>query len=902
MARDKASQSIPLQGGVDTYREKALLDGRFSKLQNWRHRNPGLQQRKGQIVASTVADGTVDTISIYGHSKAHKTELRTYAQKSDGSLQEGTNNLPTITTGVFGSDVLAAVAGAEPASYSNINDMLLYSDKVRQHQVYTGDGEPVLVFVVYKGAAAIPDIPVIGEDYSIEVTDGQSGTVAILDSLSTLAAFDAIYICTPVPMQDLNFTVSAVNGTASVLQAKYWKGTYAAVSGISDGTSSGGASMAQSGAVTWTAPTDELPHYQYGRSGFWYQLSLASGAMDAEVEVSAVTYDSPWQDLVNVWDGVLTDPAEVQVYDDSKNDAGNEGYSIYGSASVFMGRLATADFVYWNSIDRLAGVYLDAGATPNIVKAAVTGSSNISFFSSGSTSLNDWMVITDANFLDAGFEEGQSITIGSTAGGTNDLTDKIIQVTSNTIFVAPGLLTDQADQSATITFDVSPTTLDNIEVWTGNAWAAVTSMTDSTEGLTKSGFVTWDRTSQTPQLTQFNQTQYKAYWYRMSFSKALSNNVNISIQNMPYFDISQLGLGRTNTVWKERGLYTADLFSKDIYVSASGNPTFLNGTDFTILEPGDGRANATRKMLPFYSELIVWQEEVGERGGCVTLFEGFDPATFGKFLISTEVGIINSKAAVVVDGVLVSTKTDTKIQTMAYWISREGIFRTEGTKARAISDDVRNFFDPTDSNSLRRGYENKHYMHHNKADGILEIGLVTGSSATVPNTFLTYDLASGVFGTDVRGQGLSCAANIDAASGDIPVLQIGGGSNDGFVYQLNTTDDDVSTAIDADLELELDGKGDIIQLEELTARMKALASGDLDASIAVNGNTSFTNIANSPLSMIASTTNDAHRRHREPPGHFRGDHLSLRFRNNESGVRPYLLDVGGKLKVLEVNN
>lgn len=902
MAKAKKIPSVPFRGGVDTARERMLLDGQYSKLQNWRQRHPGLEQRKGQIKHHTTADGTNETTALFQFTKANKSELHLFRQMSDGSLQEATDDPPTVTTGAYGSDVLTAAAGSIPASFAVIDDMMIYADKVRQHQIYTGSAERVLAFIVYKGAATIPAIPVIGEDYSDEVTDGQSGTVAILDSLGTLAAFDALYVCTPVPTQAINFTVTAANGTASVLQAKYWKGTYAAVSGISDGTDVSGDSMAQTGAVTWTAPTDELPHYQFGRSGYWYQLSLASGAMDSEVEVSEVSFDGPWQDIANVWDGVLVDPAEAQVYRDATNDGATEGYQVYGSASVFIGNLTTSDFAYWSSIDPLSGVYLDAGSTPNIIKAVAVGSSNISFFSSGSATSRDWIEVRDANLLQEGFEVGQSFAITGTSN--NNLTTQALAVSSTTIWVEPGVLTTETDQSATLTFDANAMTLDNIEVWTGAAWAAVTGMIDSTEGLTKSGFVTWDRTSQTPQRTQFNQSQHMGYWYRMSFDDKLSNSVNISIQNMPYFVISKWGLGRCNGVWKERAMYTFDLFPNHIHVSAKYSPLALNGVDWTILEPGDGRSNAVLAMENHYAEMIVWQEEKGEKGGCTTLFEGFNPSTFNKFIISNRIGILNRNCSDVVDGVLTSTETDEEIKTLAYWISREGVFVTEGTTASAISDDIQDLFDPTITNSIRKGYEDKHFLFHDKAENVLRLGLVTGASATIPNIFPVYDLADKTWSFDTLGQALSCANNIDAASGDIPVLQIGGGALDGFVYQLNNTDNDVSTAIDSELVIELDGKGEKIQIEEETIRMKVLASGDITQTMARDGSATYEN--SRTLSMTADTAGAAsgalHRRHRINPNVPRGDHLSLKLRNNVASIRPYLLDIGLKVSGIDNNS
>ena len=84
----------------------------------------------------------------------------------------------------------------------------------------------------------------------------------------------------------------------------------------------------------------------------------------------------------------------------------------------------------------------------------------------------------------------------------------------------------------------------------------------------------------------------------------------------------------------------------------------LNGLAYAALDAGDGRANAILSIKQLYNDILVWQEEKGTDGGCLTLYEGYSPATFGKLLLSTKIGILNSKCSVVVDGILTKTSTD----------------------------------------------------------------------------------------------------------------------------------------------------------------------------------------------------------------------------------------------------
>jgi hypothetical protein len=881
-----------IRGGVNTVKERVQLNGQFSTLNNYRQRHSGIEQRKGQKEHTTTADASTEIISLYQFSKGKQIERHLYAQYIDGSVQEATNEPPTTGT-TFGSDVLAAVANPVPASWNIAQDMLFFSDGVRQHQVFSGDQQRIDAFIVYKGTAAIPRIPVNGEDYTLEVGDGVTTTEAVLDSLSTLAAFDAIFIMTKEPMQDLNFTVSAANGNAAVMQVKYWDGAFTAVSGFSDGTVVSAKTFAQSGAMTWTKPTDELPTYMFGKSGFWYQLSLSSGSLDADTKVSACTYDGAWQEIRNVWDGILVDAIEAQVYRTS-----TAGYQVFGGASVSLNRMTTSDHCYFSATDRIFGFYADVGSNPNIRKAVYTGSTNVTFEDGGDN--DDSILFQDANPIELGFEKGMEIDITGTTNNNNTM--QILQVTNNRVYVQTGELTAEADQSATITADNNASaTVDLVEVWTGSGWTSLaTSLEDGTDGLSKSGFITWDRTAATPQLTQFNESQYRAYWYRLSLDKETSNNVNISIQTMPYYDLDSFGkIGISNGVWKSRNIYIWDQFPQFLYLTAIDKPFALNGDDFGILEAGDGRSNRVVAGRNFYSDYMVFQEEKGVRGGTVTIFNGYSPTTFGRFQLSTNVGAMNSKCVEVVNGVRTSTETEEKIVKIVAFLSREGVMITDGTAIYAISDDIQNYFDPTKAESIRLGYEDKMWLVQDKVDNVLRIGLVSGGSATVPNIFPVYDLVDGTFSFDTLGQALSHMTNVEAASGDVPILQVGGGASAGKVYQLNQTDDDVSTAIDAEAVLEIDRNGEKDILLEMGIRMKAIDGGTLTVTDAVEGNTVYGNSRG--ISMSAETANDTYKRDSAAITNLHGSHFSIKMRNNEEGIRPYLFDVGFKSRDVENN-
>jgi len=865
----------PFKGGAITVREPALLPfGAFSMVQNIRAKHPGFVKRPGCRALHTTADSTNRAMSLYQFRKGEVDKNYFYAQMSDGDVLKATAVPPIITTGVFGSEAHDGTSsGMIPASWGNIGDKLLYSNGVNQHQIYGGDGSYVEKLIVCKMTAAIPDIPTFGEDYSYKVRDGRTTTVAVLDDLDTYTNHDCMFIKTPVPVKSFTFTIPKPNGNASDMSVYYRKNdnTWAAVSDLSDGTADTGKTLATTGGtVTFTMPTDIQPKYQYGSCGWWYQFRF-SAVLSAEVEISAVTWNTDWQDLVNVWDGVPLNAIEVYV-------EGTSQYETYSSGAVDLDGLAAGKKIYVISSDPIEGIYIDPGATPN-------------------------------------------------ATGTN--------VTS-------------------------------LKYWNGAAFATVGTDTDGTSGMSRAGWITFPRKTAHPR--QFETSMYQAYVYELIWDSAISADTVVSIQVMPYFDIDEAGEGYSNCVWKDMGIYSFDQYGEYIYIAQPGNPMVLNGSQYGILTAGDGRTNKIRALRKLHNEMIAWQEEKGPDGGCVTLFEGYSPTTFGKLILSSKLGTMNNNCVVVVDGVLTSTKTNEKIATMAFWLSRQGVPTTDGHSIHIISDDIQNYFDPQETECIRRGYEEKMFLSYDSSWGALRLGLVsayplmtsTATSTTanklvdtagafttrktpgkqvvgtiqigdtisnttdsttalvtaidsatilsldtdimasgeaydvlssVPNVFPVFDLVDKGWSFDLPAQSFSCMAEVEAGSGQIPVLQVAGGVSDGLVYQTNYGTNDVSTAIDAFTMLELGGKGEFLSLETLVLRCKTQASGDITVTIYGNNiqQTTF------DLSMIAEVATQTIRRHRTLLGVV-DQHISIKMSQPTASVELYLEDIGVDIK------
>lgn len=100
-----------------------------------------------------------------------------------------------------------------------------------------------------------PDALTSVEDLSEAAQDGSTSTTLLLSSLDTLANGDFLLIGSHIPFGGANLDVQAANGNASVLAVHYWNGAWTSIS-PTDNTTSGGATLAVDGTVTWTVPTD----------------------------------------------------------------------------------------------------------------------------------------------------------------------------------------------------------------------------------------------------------------------------------------------------------------------------------------------------------------------------------------------------------------------------------------------------------------------------------------------------------------------------------------------------------------------------------------------------------------------------------------------------------------------
>jgi len=289
---------------------------------------------------------------------------------------------------------------------------------------------------------------------------------------------------------------------------------------------------------------------------------------------------------------------------------------------------------------------------------------------------------------------------------------------------------------------------------------------------------------------------------------------------MPYFDLNSMGKCYALSSFKQRAAYSFEKAPGYIMISSAYNPMVINGDDSALQDVGDGRANRAICIKKFYNELLVWQEEKGKDGGCLTLIEGYSPSTFGKRVLSTVLGTFSAKSAVVIEDVPnVDPNEKVVRRAVAVFLSRYGVFMTDGKNIVCISTDIQDYFDSRESVCIRRGYESEHWVDYDSLYNVVRMGIVSGSTAEVPNVFLVYDVKTGKWSTDTLTQPFSCHTEVEAASGQFTVLQVAGGTADGTIYRTNYGATDVSTAFTGSLTMEYDGQGHDLFLDEIVVRV-----------------------------------------------------------------------------------
>ncbi len=196
---------------------------------------------------------------------------------------------------------------------------------------------------------------------------------------STTTSQSFCYIGSTRPIQGFKLYIKTVNTASSNMGVKYWDGSsWVGVTNFSDGTKSGGVSLAQTGSVTFDS-TDGIAKVRFLNDDvlYWYQVyvdNVASGT-----SIYYITVDTPFQDIKDLWDGVYREPILFKFWDDSNGkfldftpNVAEEDYNS-GSSTTYAqvgGLQSSTDYIVVGFTEKITGLKFTLPDVANTVTAS----------------------------------------------------------------------------------------------------------------------------------------------------------------------------------------------------------------------------------------------------------------------------------------------------------------------------------------------------------------------------------------------------------------------------------------------------------------------------------------------------------------------------------------------------
>jgi len=255
----------------------------------------GWKTRRGASLHNTIQISDHEVKSLVQYTHPRNGDYHFLAQINN-LLYKAANN-PTSAGTSFGS-AFGLEVGDDPIFWDIVKEHLFCGDGLGGPITWGGDTPFCSGFVVrFDSGGSDADTYV---DFRDRVVDNRSDTYAVLRG----DADDEIYVCSPEIADEIHLSFgSVVNTESSTLNLQAMRNkAWTDVSGLDDGTASGGASFAQDGTISWTKGSDELSVIE-GRMGYWYKITF-SASLTSDIEISKVQVHFDPCRMTNKWNGV----------------------------------------------------------------------------------------------------------------------------------------------------------------------------------------------------------------------------------------------------------------------------------------------------------------------------------------------------------------------------------------------------------------------------------------------------------------------------------------------------------------------------------------------------------------------------------------------------------------------
>ena len=287
--------------------------GNYRKLQNMRYTNGAPEGVLGYSKINTTALTTYTNIRT-GHQLRSDRTLKSYvlahAQNSSGEGKVYQNQTTIPDQGDFEASVLHTDAtGHGLGRFSDAPGGNVTYCNEKESMIWAGNEMRIGAFYL------TTDGTYDGTENPVDRTEAINNTLDDTANVASIGTQKWWLILTTRPLKGVKFYVKTANDTASTMTVKYYNGSWSAVGSGADGTRPAAISLAQTGVYSFDSTTsDAKPFHYQGNYLYGYQFQLSAGT----ATVSHVSADAPFQDIVDVWDGVFRQPIQVQAIIDSK--------------------------------------------------------------------------------------------------------------------------------------------------------------------------------------------------------------------------------------------------------------------------------------------------------------------------------------------------------------------------------------------------------------------------------------------------------------------------------------------------------------------------------------------------------------------------------------------------------
>jgi hypothetical protein len=397
----------------------------FKTQQNMRHGGDHLEGISGYTVLNETPISTYTDIKTGIQLRTNRdnpSHVIVAAANSGGTAVELFESTDDITDAITLTSIKTGRAsGAVGSAFSDSTGNTPRIGKIPQHQIVYSNEEASYIYGGNQADCAacfLCDGALLGNprDYWKTVRNSLS-----TDTMPVAAASTDVFTVHSIrPLQGVWFTVTTPNATASTLSCSVWTSAgFAAVTNASDGTTSGGVALAQSGEFVfdYTGTTAQRAHLE-GTFFYVYRFTLSAGS----ASISQIQVDAPFQTLVDAWDGV---PRNA-IYAGINFSGGDEDFTAHVIESstetvpigMILDGLTATDEIYLVFEDRTAALNVTMLST--LVNAA-SGTITVKYWNGAAwaavSNLVDFSVFFSQSGIIAWTPPAESAEFQTTIGG-----------------------------------------------------------------------------------------------------------------------------------------------------------------------------------------------------------------------------------------------------------------------------------------------------------------------------------------------------------------------------------------------------------------------------------------------------------------------------------------------------